>query len=161
MGGWTMTSARSASLNGGLGLWERSPQRGPGIEPLMWGQGWIPPEAERFLSIFIQKSGQKLRIKNLPRVWGRLLCAAMTSPHFWSMVGGARSAYSWIRHCLSTTLQLYIVRWPDWWAIASPGNLPHCHSIVLFHSVTALANKVLFLFLFLSTVYIDAWILSK
>ena len=52
--GETMASARSASLNGGLGC---SPQQGPGVEPLVGGQ-----EAESFLYIFIQKSGQKLRI---------------------------------------------------------------------------------------------------
>ena len=31
------------------GVWGRSPQRGPGAEPLVRGQGVRPPEAESFL----------------------------------------------------------------------------------------------------------------
>jgi len=66
-------------------------------------QGAKPPEAESFLFIFIQKSGQKLKVKdlseNLPPCLSR---AAITSPKFWSMGGGgaaARTAHSWIRYC--------------------------------------------------------------
>ena len=50
-GGRTMASGWNASLNEGLG---RSMHGG--------GQGAKPPEAASFLYIFIQKSGQKLRI---------------------------------------------------------------------------------------------------
>jgi len=59
--GWkqTMASARNASLNGGLGA---EPQWDLVAEPLVGGQWAKSPEAESFLSIFIQKSGQKLRI---------------------------------------------------------------------------------------------------
>ena len=58
-----MASTRRASLNGGLGAEHPagSPQRGPGAEPLV-GVRLRPPEAESFLYIVIQKSGQKLRI---------------------------------------------------------------------------------------------------
>ena len=48
----TMASARSVSLNGGLG---RSPQRGPGAEPLVGGQGAKPPEGESFCIILHKK----------------------------------------------------------------------------------------------------------
>jgi len=51
--GGTMASARSTSLNGGLGA-----EPPAGSTPLVGGQG----HAESFLYIFIQKSGQKLRI---------------------------------------------------------------------------------------------------
>jgi len=40
----------------------RSPQRGPGTDPLVEVRGAWPTEAESFLSIFLQKSGQNLRI---------------------------------------------------------------------------------------------------
>jgi len=53
-----MASARSASVNGGS-RGSKVPGGGQGgKDPL----GQSPPEAESFLSIFIQKSGQKLRI---------------------------------------------------------------------------------------------------
>ena len=41
-----MASAGARAYNGGLG---RSPQRGPGAEPLVRGSGG-PPEAESFLT---------------------------------------------------------------------------------------------------------------
>ena len=34
-----------------MGVWGQSPQRGPGAEPLVWGQGAKPPEAESILVI--------------------------------------------------------------------------------------------------------------
>ena len=43
--------------------------------------------------------------ENLPPCLTR---AAMTSPKFWSMGGAARSAHSWIRHCLRRRLSLVI-----------------------------------------------------
>ena len=61
MGGGTMASARSTSLNRGMGV---EPPEGPGAEPLVPGGGQganhLPHETESFLSI--QNSGQKLRI---------------------------------------------------------------------------------------------------
>jgi len=41
-----MASAVARAYNGGLGV---EPQRGPGAEPLVRGQGAKPPEAESFL----------------------------------------------------------------------------------------------------------------
>ena len=55
--GGTMASARSASLNGGLGA--EPPVGSRGRAP---GGGSGGPEAESFLYIFIQKCGQNLRI---------------------------------------------------------------------------------------------------
>jgi len=74
-----MASARSASLNGGLG--------GPGAEPLVGGQGGrSPPEAESFLYIFTQKWP---KVKDLSENLSPCLSrAAKASPKFWSM-GGA------------------------------------------------------------------------
>ena len=59
-GGRTMASARSASLNGGLGA--EPPAGSRGRAPGGGSSGQSPPEAESFLYIFTQKSGQKLRI---------------------------------------------------------------------------------------------------
>ena len=91
--GWgrTMASAWSASLNGGLGA-----------EPAAGSMGRAP-EAESFLYIFTQKKWPKVKdlSENLPPCLSR---AAMTSPKFWSMGGGAAAAltaHSWIRHCFS------------------------------------------------------------
>jgi len=73
-GGWTMASARSASLNGGLG---QSPQRGPGAEPL---------KLKAFCTFYTKKWPKvKDLSENLPPCLSR---AAMTSPMFWSMGGG-------------------------------------------------------------------------
>jgi len=86
---------------------EREPKRGSGGGAPSGVQGqspWLglggrsPPEAESFLYIFIQKSGQKVKDlrENLPQCLSR---AALTSPKFWSMGGGgARTANSWIGH---------------------------------------------------------------
>ena len=52
--------ARSASLNGGLG--RAGAPAGSRAEPLVRGHVGFPPEAEGFWSIFIQKSGQMLRM---------------------------------------------------------------------------------------------------
>jgi len=54
-----MASAEREPIKGARG---RSPQRGTGAESLVGAKGAKPPEAESFLSIFIQKSRQKLRI---------------------------------------------------------------------------------------------------
>jgi len=51
-----MASARSVSLNGGLG---RSPQRGPGTEPLVGVRGAKPTEAESFFLHFYAKKVAK------------------------------------------------------------------------------------------------------
>ena len=69
-----------------MGVWGRSPQRGPGAEPLVGGQGAKPPEAESFLYIFTQKwpKVENLR-ENLPPCMSR---AAIASSNFWSMGGG-------------------------------------------------------------------------
>ena len=40
------------------GVWGQSPQRGPGAEPLVRGQGTKPPEAESFLRTDNQRKGQ-------------------------------------------------------------------------------------------------------
>ena len=42
-----MASAGARAYNGGLG---RSPQRGPGAEPLVRGSGAKPPEAEDYFA---------------------------------------------------------------------------------------------------------------
>ena len=55
-----MASALSASLNGGLG--EEPPAGSRGRAPGGGSGGRSPPEAESLLYIFMQKSGQKLRI---------------------------------------------------------------------------------------------------
>jgi len=55
--GETVASAWSVSLNGGLGV---EPPAGSRGRALGGGSGGF--EAESFLSIFIQKGGQKLRI---------------------------------------------------------------------------------------------------
>ena len=48
-----MASARSASLNGGLGA---EPQRGPGAEPLVGGQGGEAPlKLKAFLNFYAKK----------------------------------------------------------------------------------------------------------
>jgi len=44
-----------------MGVWGQSPQHGPGTEPLV--RRAKPPEAESFLSIFIQIGSQKFMIK--------------------------------------------------------------------------------------------------
>jgi len=51
--GGTMASARSASLNGGLGA--EPPAGSRDRAPGGWSGGFLPPEAESFLYIFIQK----------------------------------------------------------------------------------------------------------
>jgi len=53
------TMARALCLNGGLGA---EPPGDPGAEPLVGVRGRSPPETESFSYLFIQKSGQKLRI---------------------------------------------------------------------------------------------------
>jgi len=60
-----VASARRASLNGGLG---QSPQRGPGAEPLVGGQGVKPPEAEKVFVNFHTKKWPKVKDlhENLP-----------------------------------------------------------------------------------------------
>ena len=93
-----MASARSASLNGGLG-----PQPGPGAEPLLGCQrsGGEAPKLKAFCT-FLYKKWPKVKdlSENLPPC---LSCATVTSPKFWSIGGGggaaARTAHSWIRHC--------------------------------------------------------------
>ena len=57
-GGRTMASAEPEPITG---VRRRSPQQGPGAELLVGLRGKLP-EAERFLSTFIQKRDQKLRI---------------------------------------------------------------------------------------------------
>jgi len=52
-GGRTMASARSASLNGGLGA--EPPAGSRGRAPGGGSEGRSPPEAESFLYIFTQK----------------------------------------------------------------------------------------------------------
>ena len=84
-GGADMASARSASLNGGLGT---EPPAGSGDRAPGGGSGGrSPPEAESFLYIFMQKKWPKVKdlSENLPPCLSR---AAMTSPNFWSMGGG-------------------------------------------------------------------------
>jgi len=96
-GGRTMASARSVSLNGGLG------GRAPG-----GGSGAKPHRAENLCVHFHTKSGQMLRIKRktCPVYETRLLRVAKTNAKFRSVEGGrgaggggARSAHTWIRHC--------------------------------------------------------------
>jgi len=104
----TMASARSASLNGGLGA--EPPAGSRGRAPGGGSGGRSPPEAESFVYIFMQKSGQKIKdlSKNLPPCLSRRLSrAAMTSPNFWSMGGAAApTAHSWIRHCIKSIFGL-------------------------------------------------------
>jgi len=54
--GWTMASTELKPITE---VWGRSPQRGP---PCWGSAGRSPVEAESFLSIFMQKNGQKIRI---------------------------------------------------------------------------------------------------
>ena len=48
LGGGTWRARGARAYSGGLG---QSPQRGPGAEPLVRGQGRSPPEAESFLAL--------------------------------------------------------------------------------------------------------------
>ena len=41
-------------------VWWRSPQRGPGTEPLVRGSGAKPPEAESLLALQHPKEGENL-----------------------------------------------------------------------------------------------------
>ena len=56
-----------------MGVWGRSPQRGPGAELLVGGQGAKPLEAEIFLYIFMQKKWPKVKdlSENLPTCLSR------------------------------------------------------------------------------------------
>ena len=53
-----MASAERESITG---VWGQSPQRGPGAEPLVGGQGAKPPEAEKVL-----RFGHAMETANLP-----------------------------------------------------------------------------------------------
>jgi len=57
-----------------MGDWGWSPQQGPMAEPLV-GSAF---EAESFLSVFIQKQGQKVRLK--PKLWNVYMLAT-TGPY--------------------------------------------------------------------------------
>ena len=46
---WQRGHGKCAEREPIMGVWGRSPQRGPGAEPLVEGQGAKPPEAESFL----------------------------------------------------------------------------------------------------------------
>ena len=52
-----MASAGARAYNGGLG---RSPQRGPGAEPLVRRSGAKPPEAEKLLVFLTPKENQNV-----------------------------------------------------------------------------------------------------
>jgi len=80
-----MTSTWSVSLNGGLGS---EPPAGSRSRAPGGGQGPKPPEAESFLSVFVQKSGRvKVVSEKLPLCLRQtaLPYAAMISPKFWSV----------------------------------------------------------------------------
>jgi len=90
-----MASARNASLNGGL----VEPTAGfRGKAPNGESVGRSPLKLKAFCTFFYTKSGQELSIyvKICPRVW-----LATPRPALRFVNGGdARSAHSWIRHCL-------------------------------------------------------------
>ena len=79
-----MASARSASLNGGLGAEHPAGSR---AEPLVGGQGGLCPLKLKAFCTFLYKKWPKVKDvgENLSPCLTR---AAMTSPMFWSMGGG-------------------------------------------------------------------------
>ena len=52
----------STELEPIMGVWGQRPQRSPVSESLLGISGAKPLETESFLSVFIQKRGQKIRI---------------------------------------------------------------------------------------------------
>jgi len=48
-----------------MGVWGRSPQRGPGTEPLVRESGAKPPEAESILTLKQGKFGTLFEVKRL------------------------------------------------------------------------------------------------
>ena len=55
-----MANAGARAYNGGMGL---CPQRGPGAEPLVGGQGRSPPEAESILWSISENDCYKMIVK--------------------------------------------------------------------------------------------------
>ena len=89
---------REPKRGSGGSVWGRSPQRGPGAEPLVGGQGGEAPLKLKTFCTFLHKKWPKVKdlSENLPPCLSR---AAMASPKFWSMGGAAAmTAHSWIRH---------------------------------------------------------------
>jgi len=90
MGGGTMASARSTSLNGSLGV--EPPAGSRGRAPCGAYGGEAPLKLKAFCT-FLYKKWPKVKdlSENLPLCLSR---AARTSPKFWSMGAAARTAHS-------------------------------------------------------------------
>ena len=65
-----------------MGVWGRSPQRGPGAEPLVRGSGGrSPPEAESFSALGHEKEGANLHLLTLSKYW---LLISHILPDLWT-----------------------------------------------------------------------------
>jgi len=115
--GRTVASAREPKQEsrGGApsGVQEQSPWWGQAPGGGSGGEAATPALKLKAFVHFHTKKWPKVKDfnENLPRVWGRLLRAATTSPKFWSMGGGRLAAHSWFRHWNEMT-DTYGANWP-------------------------------------------------